>query len=126
LCVALRDPSTRIVRVFPPGGALEPGESAAQAAVRETLEETGYAVRLQAREPSVAAYPYTWNGQLFSVTTHFFAADLIDPGAPPLAVDDESYLEGTCWVELAHVPDVLGFDRAIQAAVLQLLPPQKR
>lgn len=31
---------------MPPGGHIEPGESPAQAAVRETLEETGYRVRL--------------------------------------------------------------------------------
>lgn len=122
LCVQLRDPSTRIARLFPPGGAVEPGETAADAAVRETWEETGYRIRLLAR-PSVAAhYPYTWNGQHFDVITHFFAAELVDPDAPPAAVNDASYLEATRWIALQDVAGALGFHRDILAAVLQLLP----
>src|SRR5262245_50329253 len=46
LCVRLRDPLTRIDRLFVPGGEIEPGETAAAAAYRETLEETGYQVEI--------------------------------------------------------------------------------
>jgi len=131
LCVQLRDPSTRIARLFPPGGAVEPGETAADAAVRETAEETGYRVRLQPRPPVVAHYPYTWNGHAFDVITHFFAADLADPHAPPAPVQDASYLEATRWIALSDVPGALRFNRDILAAVQQLLrqpaqPDQKR
>ena len=122
LCVELRDPSTRIALLFPPGGAIEPGETAAQAAIRETREETGYRIRLLAKPPVVAHYPYTWNGQQLDVTTHFFAAELVDPEAPPAAVDDASYLEATRWIGLHELPRALGFHRDILAAVLQLLP----
>lgn len=41
-----------------PGGGLEPGESTAQAAVRETLEETGYAV------PLSDVGPVCWSGDV--------------------------------------------------------------
>lgn len=41
-----------------PGGGVEPGESPAQAAVRETLEETGYAV------PLAAVGPMCWSGEV--------------------------------------------------------------
>lgn len=122
LCVQLRDPSTRIAHLFPPGGAVEPGETAADAAVRETVEETGYLVRVQARAPVVAHYPYTWNGQPFDVTTYFFAAELIDPEAPARLVRDANYVEAARWVALSDVPRALGFNRDILAAVLTLLP----
>lgn len=127
LCVELRDPRTRVAHLFPPGGAIEPGETAAEAAVRETLEETGYRVRLQARAPVSASYPYTWNGEPIDVSTEFFAAELIDPDAQPALVNDASYLEATHWIALSHVPQALGFNRDILAAVLALLPvAQKR
>jgi len=41
-----------------PGGGVEAGESTAQAAVRETLEETGYAV------PLAAVGPVCWSGEV--------------------------------------------------------------
>lgn len=41
-----------------PGGGVEAGESTAQAAVRETLEETGYAVAL------AAVGPVCWSGEV--------------------------------------------------------------
>jgi 8-oxo-dGTP pyrophosphatase MutT (NUDIX family) len=126
LCVQLRDPSTRIAHLFPPGGAVEPGESAAAAAARETEEETGYRVRVQARAPVVAHSPYTWNGQDFDVTTSFFAAELVDPEARPRLVRDANYVEAAQWIALADVPRALGFNRDILAAVLELLPDQNR
>jgi len=123
LCVELRDPDTCIAHLFPPGGAIEPGEAAAAAALRETMEETGYLVRLQPRAPVIARYPYTWNGQPFDITTHFFAVELVDPHASPSPVRDADYVEAAHWVELSQVPRALGFNRDILAAVLALLQP---
>lgn len=115
----LRDPVTHTARLFVPGGAVEAGESPAHAAVRETREETGYSVELLERAPVVARYPFTWAGQAIDVTTHFFAVRLRNEHAAP--VHDAAYLEGTHWLPLAEVPQQLGFDRHILAAVEQLL-----
>jgi 8-oxo-dGTP pyrophosphatase MutT (NUDIX family) len=112
---------THTARLFVPGGAIEAGESPAQAAIRETLEETGYRIELLARAPVTARYPFTWAGQVIEVTTHFFAAHLLDDTANAEPVNDAAYLEGTQWIPLSEVTLRLGFDLNILAAVEQLL-----
>jgi 8-oxo-dGTP pyrophosphatase MutT (NUDIX family) len=119
--VLLRDPVTHTARLFVPGGRVEPDESPAQAALRETLEETGHKVELLTRDPVIARYPFTWAGQAIDVTTHFFAVRLVEEHASAQPVNDAAYLEGTHWISLADVPEQLGFDLNILAAVEQLL-----
>jgi 8-oxo-dGTP diphosphatase len=121
LTVILRDPVTHTARLFVPGGAIEAGESPESAAIRETLEETGHRVALLPRAPVIAQYPFTWAGQAFDVTTHFFAVRLVDATADAERVSDASYLEGTRWIALADVPQQFGFDLNILAAVERLL-----
>ncbi|MBZ0303449.1 MAG: NUDIX domain-containing protein [Anaerolineae bacterium] len=55
-----------------PGGEIEPGETAAQAAVRETYEETGLEVRLT-RLVGLYAMPRWWDGGVHAAV---FAAEL--------------------------------------------------
>lgn len=121
LCVRLRDPKSGLARLFPPGGAIEPGESASAAAQRETLEETGYRVVLASGRAHVARYPYTWNGTLRRVTTHFFRAALAGGKQDSLPVHDASYHEGVVWLPLADLDLQLGFEPAILAAVRALV-----
>jgi tRNA(adenine34) deaminase len=121
LCVRLRDPHTRVPRWFVPGGALEHGESPREAAVRETLEETGYRVTIDEARELVLRYPFEWNGITFDVTTHFFRATLVDPEAPPAPVNDASYHEGVAWLPLAELEAAIGFHAGIYRAVLSLL-----
>lgn len=121
LCVQLRDPTTRIARLFVPGGAIESGETAAEAAVRETLEETGYHVRVLPERARVARYPYTWDRVTFAVTTHFFAATLIDAARPAQPVSDASYNEGVVWLALDEIPRALGFEETMLEAISALL-----
>lgn len=123
LCVRLRDPMSGVARLFPPGGAIEPGESAGAAAQRETLEETGYRVALASGPPHVARYPYTWNGTLRRVTTHFFRASLVGDKQDGAPVHDASYHEGVVWLPLAELDRALGFEPAILAAVRALIAP---
>ena len=123
LCVELRDPLTRAARLFVPGGAVEPGETPAQAAAREAWEETGYRVRVYESRAEIARYPYTWSGQTRDVTTHFFHAELVDPAGEPAPVRDADYNEGVRWLALADIPGALGFQPEILAAIVRLLPP---
>ena len=60
-----------------PGGKIEPGESAAAAAVRECLEETGAAVEV------VGAYPpATHDYEHAAVDLHFLACRLVEQTRP--------------------------------------------
>lgn len=122
LCVRLRDPHTRVPRWFVPGGAIEPGETPAQAAARETFEETGYRVAIDEARELVLRYPFEWNAISFDVTTHFFPATLLDPNAPPAPVNDADYHEGVAWLPRADLAAALGFHEAIYRAVHALLP----
>ncbi len=76
----------------PPSGSVEPGETVADAAIREVYEETGVTVQLQrvVAVLSGAEYQTTYpNGdQLASVTTVFRCAPRDD--SPPRVNDDES------------------------------------
>jgi 8-oxo-dGTP pyrophosphatase MutT (NUDIX family) len=121
LCVRLRDPSSRVARLFVPGGAIEPGESPAQAAVRETFEETGYRIALRPDRVRVLSYPYEWDGCLRQITTHFFAACLLDPAGAPAIVRDAPYHEGVEFVPLADLKTALGFHPEMLQAIESLL-----
>ncbi|TAM70441.1 MAG: NUDIX domain-containing protein [Microbacteriaceae bacterium] len=70
-----------------PGGKLEPGETLAEAAEREVLEETGLVVRA-IREVGCLDSPAA-DGHVFEI--HDFLAELTDAGcadAHPVAADD--------------------------------------
>jgi 8-oxo-dGTP diphosphatase len=121
LCVQLRDPHTRVARLFVPGGAVEPGETPREAAERETLEETGYVVVADGASERIAHYDFTWNALDIAVTTHFFRAALRDPAQAVRPVEDASYHEGVTWLELEQVSSALAFDANILRAVLALL-----
>lgn len=119
LCVRLRDPLTRIARLFVPGGMIEPGEAAAAAAAREALEETGYAVVVDPQSELTVVYPYVWSGLEVECETHFFAARLARPAEAPRRVNDAPYWEAVVWLPLAEL-DQLSFHTAIYRAVRSL------
>jgi tRNA(adenine34) deaminase len=123
LCVRLRDPLTRVDRLFVPGGEIEPGETAAAAACRETLEETGYRVEVAPASELTIHHDFTWNGVLLDVTTHYFRASLLDERGAGMRGEEPAYNEGVQWLALDQVDRTLGFCAPILGAVQRLLGP---
>lgn len=117
----MRDPLSRIARLFVPGGAIEAGETPAIAAAREAFEETGHRVQIDSTSEVVAHYPYEWDGVLVQVTTHFFRGSLVEPDRSPAPVTDASYNEGVIWLPVSEVRTALGFHPTILSAIEQLI-----
>ena len=84
--VGLRSPDAALGGLAEfPGGKVEPGETAAQAAVRECREETGLDVAAGGQYGEVVhAYPaeQASNGRAFTVSIHFIACRPLDDGQP--------------------------------------------
>jgi 8-oxo-dGTP pyrophosphatase MutT (NUDIX family) len=119
LCIELEDPVTRKRFWSVPGGEVEDGESPLDAAVRETLEETGYAVVPEGERELVTRYDFRWNAEVFACTTHWFPGRLTSRQRDP--VDDAAYLKGCAWIPLDRLPLLLSDHPYIREAVLQVL-----
>lgn len=116
-----RDPSSGVDYHFLPGGALEPGESPAQAALRETREETGYDVLLASRLSIIREYDFFWDGALVHCVSTFFGVRLANESQPLTPVIDAAYNLGTHWLPREHWEKAFGYHSAIEEAVLLLI-----
>lgn len=121
LCVRLRDPRSHIARLFAPGGGVEAGETTAEAAARETLEETGLEVSVDPASELTSRYRYRWAGVEIDCETHFFRAHLRSERTPPARVHDADYNEGVVWLPLRRLSQ-LDFHAPIASAIRALLP----
>jgi 8-oxo-dGTP pyrophosphatase MutT (NUDIX family) len=121
LAIELQDPTTRKRYWSLPGGAVEQGETAAEGAIRETMEETGYRVSLTS-EAFTNQYLFRWNATIFDCTTHWFSAELADPGSPPAIVDDADYLLQATWLNWPRCRELFLYNRGLREALNHFLP----
>jgi 8-oxo-dGTP diphosphatase len=119
LCIELADPLTGQRFWSVPGGEIEAGEAADAAAVRETLEETGYRTIVHPGQPLVTRYPFLWNGRHVDCETSWFLGSLSSPDPAP--VSDESYLLGCAWIPRKALAELLSTHPPILLAVQALL-----
>ena len=119
LLVKLRDPETKILRLFPPGGAIEINETPEDAALRECLEETNCTVKLDTNSRLDDFYDFVWNGQTFHCHTTYFSANLVHQDTSEIR--DASYNEGVVWLPLTDVELALEYDDRILNSVLKLI-----
>ncbi|MBX3185825.1 MAG: hemerythrin domain-containing protein [Labilithrix sp.] len=127
LLVRLRDPVSGVEALYPPGGAIEPNEAPAETARRETLEETGVKVVVDAATELVDRYPFCWAGVDYDVTTHYFAATLDEPFTTALPqVVDASYNLGALWLASSEALEALAVHPAIASSVARVLGRARR
>jgi 8-oxo-dGTP pyrophosphatase MutT (NUDIX family)/phosphohistidine phosphatase SixA len=100
-----------------PKGKLEPGENAAVAAVRETLEETGYSVKVQ-----LPLTPVSYQvGDLNKIVYYWSATELnFDETAVP-----NSEVDQLRWVTLKEASELLSYkhDLAVVVEALAITQP---
>lgn len=105
------DPYSKKKYFFLPGGMIESGESADQAAQRETLEETGYLIDVINGVNIKRRYDFEWNGKTNDCATEFLAGKLISEKA--ISVDDASYHRGVDWLPISEVRTIFGYHKDI-------------
>jgi 8-oxo-dGTP pyrophosphatase MutT (NUDIX family)/CTP:molybdopterin cytidylyltransferase MocA len=125
LTIAAREPVSQQKFLFVPGGAIEPGELPAQAAVREVFEETGLRVSVSADTEVVGFQITPWNGLVYASVTHFFYATLCEAGHRAFEPDD-AVIEALQWVPVQTVGEVFAFLPPMRDAVLKVLGSVKR
>jgi 8-oxo-dGTP pyrophosphatase MutT (NUDIX family) len=91
-----------------PGGGIDAGESAAEAAVRELLEETGLDVELRDLLGPVAVRTvvHGYSDQILQQSEEFFVLrvrDRFEPTQDGLTVDEQITLVGWAWLPLAEL-----------------------
>ena len=121
-----RDHHSRETWVLPKGH-IEPGESAAETAVREAYEETGLRMRVE-RKLGDVRYVYTWDGERVFKVVSFFLLRPVSGRLGNLPPGMEVEVEEVRWLPLDEAPRRLAYagerqmaERAIEAiAVLPL------
>jgi 8-oxo-dGTP diphosphatase len=116
--IELEDPSTKKRMWSLPGGKIEDFESPEQAAIRETLEETGYAVR-DLSNSRVSHYQFRWDSHIFDCQCHWFRAELISMNASP--VDDADYLLRCAWLPMHRAAALLSYHPHIARQTQELM-----
>lgn len=122
LAFRAEDPASHRKYVFLPGGAPEEGETLLNAALRETMEETGFEVDLNPDPVDIRQYDFEWNGQLYDCETYYFKGRLKHSQQQP--VDDASYHQGVVWVAKADVTNTFGYHQAILEPVKKVIRQQ--
>lgn len=104
------DPTNHKRYFFLPGGQIEPDESAADCAVRETYEETGYKIQIVPGKELRRRYDFEWNGKVHACDTVFFVGQLNEPWHEPGIVDDAQYHQGVAWLDIRQANQVFNYD----------------
>jgi 8-oxo-dGTP pyrophosphatase MutT (NUDIX family) len=91
-----------------PGGGIDPGENAAEAAVREVLEETGLQIGAEQLLGPVAVREviHGFSDQILTQREDFFVLHLenrFDPTQDGLTEDEQITLDGWSWLPLASL-----------------------
>ncbi len=120
------DPHSGTKYFFMPGGGVEDGESAALAAQRETLEETGYKIRVLEETEFRRKYDFPWNGKINACDTTFYLGILDENWHEPTDVADADYHRGVQWIDVKNVDRIFSYNKDILWAVQKLVKVAKK
>lgn len=112
------DPHNHKMYFFLPGGECEEGESINETATRETLEETGYKIKIIDTKPVVLRYGFEWNGKIYDTETTFVTAKI--ENSKPAPVNDAGYHRGVDWLDVNTIDTVFAYHPIILGVVKQL------
>lgn len=99
-----------------PKGHIDPGETPEQAALRETIEETGY-TDLQVLAPlGVLQAQYPWRGSWYIRNEHYFVVKLVSRARGPVGDYDDALHDQVTferlWVPAAEAEAMMTFEPA--------------
>lgn len=115
------DPHSGQRYYFLPGGEIEPDESEVACGARETLEETGYKVRIEKDSRLSKSYTFHWNGKDYDCVTHFYRGHLDEVFHAPRPVSDADYNRGPVWVPTSKIHTLFEYSKEIFEAVKHLV-----
>ena len=105
---------------FLPGGMIENNESIQQCAIRETFEETGYAIH-PLDQIETSEYDFTWNNTEVWCRTHFIKADLKSDFNTPAIVKDADYNKGVRWIPVDDFASYFHYNESIYESLKKLI-----
>ena len=105
-----------------PKGLIDPGETAAETALREVIEETGVEGRVLAKLGDVR-YVYTWRGERVFKVVSFFLVRYSRGRLGAIAPAMRREVAETRWLPLAETPKLLAYggEREMAAKALRSL-----
>lgn len=113
------DPKSGKEYLFLPGGKVEADETAPEAAERETFEETGFQISVDANSGIDREYFFFWDGEDYDCLTVFYWGKLASPIQK--TVVDADYNKGVVWVPLSEVRQTFSYSGEILSAVEELI-----
>lgn len=117
------DPHNKKEYFFLPGGAIEPHETADEAAARETEEETGYSVVIDTASCVDKEYKFLWNNEEYDCLTLFYRAHLKSPFQIPQAQrhKEPDYHKGVQWIPVLQIKEAFNYCPEVRDAIFEIL-----
>lgn len=119
LAFKAEDPTSKSQYIFLPGGQIESSETPELAAIRETLEETGYLIEVNSQPRTTRTYHFEWDGYIHHCETIFLVGNLKSELAND--VNDAAYHRGVEWIPIEEVPRTFAYHADILEPVQELV-----